>query len=222
MKIFKDKQLESIKCNSCEKIFSLDKSNFLMNLKHNFTQGEHAGETWTSDLCSDCIERFFLSVMEKQTPVNLQRERAEAFKITSLNNPKYTVFKIYRDISLQTSEKFIQDGDKFFIDGKTFIVLEHSEQLQYVVDNLDYTVKKILDFFPIRFIGAIANLKDDFIKNNIENLKGVLNNQILYKIVSEAISIKGFPVFISPFPAEVDRKNWITFSEKSYVVYRIK
>lgn len=217
--------LLSISCDACKTKFEAvpGLSEKFLSIKHSFPIGsKYHGKVFIADVCESCVERYFMGFLNLQDTVSAGIERSIAARIVNTANPKATVFKIYRDMSLQISEPFVQDGNKFLLDGKTYVVLEHVEQLQYVIDNLDYALKKILDFFPMRFIGRIAEMKDDFIKNNLQNIKGVLNNQIIYKIVSEAISIKGFPVFISPFPPDSDRKNWITISDKSYVIYRIQ
>ena len=140
----------------------------------------------------------------------------------NLDNQREGVFRIYKFNVLEEDDKHIQDGNRFFFHGREYIVLEHREQLQYMIENLDYTLHKILDYFPIRFIGRIAELKDEFISSNIQNIKNVLSNDVVYKIVNEAISIKGFAPFISDFDTPKDRKNWISIGPKSYVVYRIK
>ena len=141
--------------------------------------------------------------------------------IVDITNIKASVFKIYSENVLQTGSKFVQDKDKFTIDGKTYVVLKHEEQLQYVIDNLEYALNKLLDFFPIRFIGRIAELKDEIISSNLQNLKNILSNDIVYKIINEAVSIKGFAPFISSFASPSDRTNWIYLGNYSYVVYRI-
>lgn len=151
-----------------------------------------------------------------------QGENIKMDSTINLDNPRDAVFRIYKFNVLDQEGAHVQDGSKFHFQGKEYIILEHNEQLKYMVENLDYTINKLLKFFPIHFIGRIAQLKDDFIAHNLDNIKAVLNNDVVYRICNEAISIKGFAPFISDFEPPKDRKHWISIGPKNYVVYRLK